>query len=141
MLHEQQALRFHCTGCGKCCTGGDDHYIAMSQTEAEHIRKHLGITVSWFKRCYVIHLTRNTLSARLKEGSCVFLDKNGQCKIYQLRPVQCQTYPFWPEILENNTTWNNEAQYCEGINSGTIVPVKIIKQKLAQQFHSEQGES
>jgi len=140
MLHKQQRLRFQCTGCGKCCTGGSDHYIAISKTEADRIRQHLGITEKWFRRRYVEHLTRNTLTARMPEGRCTFLDKNGHCKIYHLRPVQCRTYPYWPEILKNKQTWKKEAIYCEGINTGAIVSVKEIKQKLAQQLRSEQDE-
>jgi len=140
MYHKQQPLRFHCTGCGKCCSGGSDHYVAMSKNEAERIRRHLGITDSWFRRRYVEHLTRNTFTARMPEGRCTFLDKKGQCKIYHLRPVQCRTYPYWPEILQNKQTWNNEAKHCEGINAGAIVPIKNIKQKLAQQLRSEQDE-
>ena len=140
MLHKQQALHFKCTGCGKCCTGCEDHYIALSQTEAEKIRQHLDVSKQWFKRRYVMHLTRNTLTARMQKGRCTFLDKKGQCKIYRLRPVQCRTYPYWPEILESKKAWNNEAKHCEGINMGAIVPIKEIKRKLAQQLRSEEDE-
>lgn len=137
MIHKQQTLRFKCTGCGKCCTGGDDYYIAMSRTEASHIRKYLNITEAWFSRRYVTHLTRNTLTARIREGRCTFLNKEGKCRIYHLRPVQCRTYPYWPELLESTQAWNNEAKHCEGINLGTVVPINDIELKLAQQLKSE----
>jgi len=140
MLHKKQQLRFSCTSCGKCCTGGSNHYVAMSKTEAALIRKHLGVTDDWFRRRYVEHLTRNTLTARMPEGRCSFLNKNWQCKIYHLRPVQCRTYPYWPEILETNKAWNNEAKHCEGINRGSVVSIKEINNKLLQQLRSEQDE-
>lgn len=136
-LNKHTRLHFQCTACGKCCTGGDDHYIAMSPTEAEKIRTHLGVSRNWFQRRYVTHLTRDTLTARMLNGRCVFLDKKGQCKIYLLRPTQCRTYPYWPEILESKTSWDNEAHYCEGINSGSVVTIKEIKAKLTQQLRAE----
>ena len=140
MIYQQYALRFKCTGCGKCCTGGDDHYIAMSNTEANRIQKHLNITTAWFRRRYVTHLTRNTLTARIQNGHCVFLNANGKCRIYQLRPIQCRTYPYWPEILENKQAWDSEAKHCEGVNTGHVVAIKDITKKLAIQLKSEQDD-
>lgn len=140
MLHNKQALRFHCTGCGQCCTGGDDHYIAMSAKEAERIRQHLQISDNWFRRRYVSHLTRNTLTARMHNGRCVFLGQDKKCRIYSLRPVQCRTYPYWAEVLESKQTWDAEAIHCEGINMGAIIPIKDIKRKLSLQLKSEQDE-
>jgi len=113
----------------------------MSKKEAERIRLHLGITENWFRRRYITHLTRNTLTARMKNGRCTFLNNNGQCKIYRLRPVQCRTYPYWPEIVDNLKSWNQEAKHCEGINNGTIVPISEIKQKLAQQLRADQDDT
>jgi len=140
MIHQKQTLQFKCTGCGTCCTGGDDHYIAMSKTEASRIQKHLGITTAWFQRRYVMHLTRNTLTARMHKGRCVFLNKEDKCSIYHLRPVQCRTYPYWPELLESKQAWNNEAKHCEGINCGATVPITEINKKLTMQLKSEQDE-
>jgi len=140
MIHQQRALRFKCTGCGKCCTGGEDHYIAMSKMEAQRIQKHLGISSNWFRRRYVTHLTRNTLTARMHKGQCVFLSDSGKCQIYKLRPVQCRTYPYWPELLENKRVWDNEATHCEGINVGNVVPITDIKLKLAMQLKSEEDD-
>jgi len=137
MIHQKQVLRFKCTGCGKCCAGDEDHYIAMSKAEAVRIRKYLDITEAWFRRHYITHLTRNTLTARMHKGRCTFLNKEGKCRIYHLRPVQCRTYPYWPELLESAQAWNNEAKHCEGINSGTIVPIEDITKKLTQQLKSE----
>lgn len=30
---------------------------------------------------------------------CIFLDENNKCKIYEARPLQCLSYPFWPSIM------------------------------------------
>ncbi|KAL7575119.1 hypothetical protein ACA910_000486 [Epithemia clementina (nom. ined.)] len=42
---------------------------------------------------------------------CIFLDEEtNHCKIYQARPIQCSTYPFYPSILESVETWNAECR-------------------------------
>lgn len=137
MFYLTKPLRFQCTACGACCTGGSDHYIAVSQQEAEKIRQHLGVSSAWFKRRYIEHLTRDSWSIRLSHGHCVFLDNKGQCKIYQLRPTQCKTYPFWPELLTSEQVWLKQRRYCEGINNGKQVSVQHIKRQLKIQQQAE----
>ena len=44
-----------------------------------------------------------------KDDACIFLNPIGQCSIYDVRPIQCRTYPFWPSILKNKQTWEDEA--------------------------------
>jgi len=44
-----------------------------------------------------------------KDDGCIFLNPIGQCSIYDVRPIQCRTYPFWPSILKNKQTWEEEA--------------------------------
>lgn len=139
MFFKSKPVRFECTACGKCCTGhSDTHYIALSHVEADKLRTHLGISEAWFKRRYVEHLTREKWSIRMREGQCVFLGKDKQCGIYLLRPVQCRTYPFWPELLDDEAHWQAEKKYCEGINRGTIINIRHIKQQLQQQLDAEE---
>jgi len=132
-FYTQQSLHFKCTECGKCCTGGEDHYIALNQNDAERIREHLGVGKPWFKRHYIAHLTHNMFTLRLVNGQCVMLDKKGKCRIYPLRPTQCRTYPWWPEILKNKSSWKNEARHCEGINTGDAVSTLEIEKNLTLQ--------
>ena len=42
-------------------------------------------------------------------GGCVFLDAFGKCSIYEVRPVQCSTYPFWPSLVDRREDWEDEA--------------------------------
>jgi len=139
MFYEDKPIRFECSACGKCCTGhSDSHYIALSHTEANELRAHLGVSEVWFKRHYVEHLTRESWGIRLTDGQCVFLGKDKQCSIYHLRPVQCRTYPFWPELLDKEAHWQAEKRYCEGINRGKVVDRIHIRQQLQQQLDAEE---
>lgn len=53
--------------------------------------------------------SQSWMCLKRKEGACIFLDQGGQCSIYDVRPVQCSTYPFWPSLLRNKEAWENEA--------------------------------
>lgn len=139
MFYDNTPIRFECTACGKCCTGNSEtHYIALNTQEAEKLRLHLGVSESWFRRRYVEHLTREGWAIRMRNGRCVFLGEDMQCSIYALRPTQCQTYPFWPELLDTREHWHAEKKYCEGINRGEPVKLRNIRKKLQQQIKAEE---
>jgi Fe-S-cluster containining protein len=141
MDFQNQPLRFECTRCGACCCGDEDHYIAIRERDIERISKHLGISVTWLKRRYIEHLTRQYYTVRIgDDGRCEFLDKQGHCRIYPVRPVQCQTYPYWPEIVNDPEQWRAEARHCEGINRGNVVPLETITAALRRQQAFERDE-
>ncbi len=40
------------------------------------------------------------------------------CGIYEARPLQCRTWPFWPENLDTKQAWAAETRKCPGMNTG-----------------------
>ncbi len=125
---EQHPLRFECTGCGRCCVAGDDHFVFLSAAEAEAIRRHLQLSPRWFRRRYLARLEQGELVAASGPGGrCVFLDREEKCRIYPVRPLQCRSYPFWPEVVRSRTSWQREARRCEGINRGKTVATGRIR--------------
>ncbi len=118
--------KFNCTGCGNCCTGNPGtHYIELTTGEAEKIRRLLNISRPWFDRRYLVRLDGQARGIRIGEDRrCVFLDKKKACRIYQSRPQQCRSYPFWPEILCSRSAWQNESRRCEGIGQGNLIAKK-----------------
>lgn len=132
MFHRHHALRFRCTGCGRCCIGDADSYVELDAGEAEAIRGHLGLSRSWFRRRYLVTLDAGTgLGIRLRsDGRCPFLSDDGACRVYAVRPRQCRTYPFWPEVVASRGAWKAEARRCEGIGRGAVVPLAHIEALL-----------
>lgn len=51
----------------------------------------------------------------------------GGCSVYPVRPAQCRTYPFWPEIISSPTAWEKEAAFCPGMNKGKLFTVSEIE--------------
>ena len=134
MFHETTPLHFECTGCGRCCIGGGEYHVFLTDDAAEAIRQHLQLSRAWFRRRYLRRLPDgDQVAAMGKDGRCIFLGKDNGCTVYAARPVQCRTYPFWPEVVNSRTSWTREAQRCEGINRGKIVPLSRIRKALASQ--------
>lgn len=88
-----------CETCaGRCCTG-ESGYIYVTKAEIENISKLLNVDVSEFVKQYLYKKKyKYSIKERVVEGSheCIFYDavSNG-CKIYEARPKQCRTFPFW----------------------------------------------
>jgi len=60
---------------------------------------------------------------RTEEGACIFLDPSGKCGIYDARPIQCHTYPFWPSLLEDQDVWMEEAVLPDDVTLPTAAMV------------------
>lgn len=132
--YKRRSLRFSCTECGACCSGGPDYQVWLEKDEPDIIRKFLGVSRTWLYRRYMTHDSERESVLRSRDsGECVFLSGDGRCKIYPVRPLQCSTYPFWPEVVATSRGWIREARRCEGINQGSPVPVKRIEKILALQ--------
>lgn len=95
----------------------------MRKGESEKIAAFLGIGVRDFYRSFCRLLWSgegDRVSLREKSNyDCIFWKENG-CGIYPVRPIQCQTYPFWPHILESPSAWKEEAERCPGIGRGGL---------------------
>ncbi len=122
--------RFACTGCGKCCTGDPRRYwIETTRAEQQRIAQYLGISMAWLRRRYVVR-EPGAEGLTMRGGRCNFLDGGNRCRIYEVRPTQCRTYPFWPELLSSRSAWRQEAKRCEGIGQGETIATDLIKKIL-----------
>ena len=129
----QQALRFSCTQCGQCCTTAGEYYVYLNDEESERIRASLQLSRGWFRRRYLQRLDDgNQVLASGPDERCIFLDAAGKCRVYAARPVQCRTYPFWPELVASAAAWNREACRCEGINRGRAVARSVVLRALRE---------
>ncbi len=139
MYYRLASLKFECTGCGKCCFGDADSYIQVSDREAERIRKRMDVSPAWFRRRYLIQL-EDGLGQGIRidpDGRCALLGKDMRCRVYAQRPLQCRTYPFWPELVDNRSSWQREARRCEGIGRGATVPLTEIERQLRRARDTE----
>ena len=110
-------LSFTCTGCGKCCSGPSGA-VWVSEEEIAHIAKLLNLSKEECEAKYVRKESgRKTLCEKPPVKGvydCVFLEGN-RCTIYEARPSQCKTFPWWEENIENRKAWEETKKRCEGI--------------------------
>src|SRR3990167_2164200 len=112
----KDGLRFKCTECGKCC-GGAPGYVWLTDFDIQRLAKHLGITENelLMKHCRQVG-NRYSLKERTITYNCIFL-KDNRCSVYDGRPTQCRTYPFWGKNVASKRAWNATDIDCEGVNS------------------------
>ena len=100
---------FDPSGCDTCagnCCIGDSGYIWINKNEIENLANHLNISIEELGLNY---LRKVGYKYSLKERqlakdnyACVFFDLDKKCcSIYEARPTQCRTFPFWDYFKEN----------------------------------------
>jgi uncharacterized protein len=106
-----------CAACGgRCCTGESGN-IFVSRDEIASLAALLGMEEDAFRQAY---LEKRGYKFSLKERivgvshDCIFYDRaaNG-CSVYEARPVQCRTFPFWDYYKSRVGELKNE---CPGVS-------------------------
>lgn len=116
----ENGLPFTCTACGNCCKShGEYSHVYLREEEAIAIAEHLGRDPETFvQEELVVEEGWITLIPDLPE--CQFLDADGRCGIYPVRPVQCRTWPFWDVNLKREV-WEGEVnKICPGSRDGEV---------------------
>jgi len=126
----QDGLRFECTQCGDCCTG-EPGYVWVNKAECVALAERLGIELEVFYREFtrLVGIRRSLIEHR--NGDCIFF--NGQtrkCKVYEDRPRQCRTWPFWDSNVRTEERWQTTCSVCPGSGKGRLYQVEEIQEKI-----------
>lgn len=114
MTWYEKGLFFQCKKCGKCCTGFSG-FVWLCKEDIQNISSFLNIPKETFLKKYTLKaFGKISLKEILPSYSCIFF-KNNKCTIYKVRPIQCQTYPFWPSLLSSEKDWTNAQKNCPGM--------------------------
>lgn len=122
-------IRFECQGTGRCCVSRTGYgYVYFDLVDRRRLAKHLGVSTQSFTRKYC-RKTGGHFHLKDFTGPCQFLKGKG-CTVYEARPNQCRTWPFWPENM-NARTWNREIKtYCPGVGKGKLYTADEIRELL-----------
>ena len=128
----QEGLRFECTGCGNCCTGSPG-YVWVNQKEIDAMAQHLKMTTKKFEKQYVRPVgIRRSLKELPTSYDCVFLDdKTRKCEVYEHRPRQCRTWPFWNSNIKTPQAWEETCQVCPGSGKGKLYQLEKIQEEAS----------
>lgn len=127
----RDGLRFSCTRCGNCCTGAPGN-IWVSEDEIAALAQRVGLDATAFRARYTRTVRGRGVSLIEKQNNdCVFWQKGKGCTVYDLRPRQCRTWPFWRPLLEERESWDAAARGCPGMNRGELHPASEIAEVAA----------
>ncbi|WP_024954596.1 YkgJ family cysteine cluster protein [Sulfurospirillum arcachonense] len=94
-----------CSECkGRCCIG-ESGYIWLNPKEITRLAEKLNINRDEFINKYLLKIGYRYSIKELvfNDGfKCIFFDtKKQMCSVYEARPAQCRTFPFW-DYFKNN---------------------------------------
>ena len=114
-------IHFECQRCARCCgdTSHRGRNILLLEMEVERISKNTGMRPQSFSSP-ASNNGQYHYKMKKRGGRCVFLDGKS-CRIYNIRPLICQFYPFSMKKI-NGTYVFDVAADCAGIGLGEPVP-------------------
>ncbi|MDT8334877.1 MAG: YkgJ family cysteine cluster protein [Desulfurivibrionaceae bacterium] len=106
-----------CKTCGGHCCRGRAGYVWTSAEELEKMAAAMKMAVPLFFKQYARRVQgRLSLRERVINGEhlCCFFDLSARrCAIYEVRPEQCRTFPFWDIFREEPRELFDE---CPGVS-------------------------
>ncbi|WP_435010604.1 YkgJ family cysteine cluster protein [Tundrisphaera lichenicola] len=122
----REGLSFTCTRCGACCTGAPG-YVWVNVEEISRLAEHRGETLEVFSRQFVRRVNQRFSLIERPGGDCIFWDQEAGCTVYEARPIQCRTWPFWPENIASPEAWEDVKSVCPGSGQGQFFSVDQIR--------------
>ena len=114
-----EGLRFTCTRCGDCCTGSEG-FVWLNEEETASLARRVGVSEQAFHETFTRRID-GEISLREKEnGDCIFWDSGEGCTVYEDRPRQCRTWPFWRSNIASPRAWRSTVKVCPGSGVGQI---------------------
>ena len=134
-----EGLRFECTRCNRCCRH-EPGYVFLTKTDLRSLLKATGLDQEGFARRYTKKVrfgdvTRVSLTEK-KNYDCVFWEKDG-CSVYEARPLQCRSFPFWSHNVDSPESWERTLRDCPGAGQGPIHSREEIDGWLARRLVEE----
>ena len=126
----KDGLRFHCTQCGDCCTGAPG-FVWVNKEEIEALAKRFAMSIADFEAKYVRNVGVRKSLVEFANGDCVFFDgQSRRCTVYEDRPRQCRTWPFWESTVRSEQAWRDTCEACPGSGKGKLYSLNEINERL-----------
>ena len=132
MLHEQQdgklwykdGLRFECQpGCTACCKAAGR--VLCPRTEYKQLADAFGVDKDTLLKDYIDDFGAVGLM-KMEGGNPICLGATG-CLIHKDKPTPCKTFPWWPQVIVSEESWEYIKQQCPGIGKGRLYSVEEIE--------------
>lgn len=123
----KDGLRFECTQCGDCCSG-EPGFVWVEEHEIGAMAADMGLELDAFERKFVRQVGESKSLIEYPDGDCIMLDpRTRKCTVYDSRPIQCRTWPFWDSNLNKKKDWKQTCDVCPGAGTGELYELKAIE--------------
>lgn len=109
LTHKEFSYSFDANECSKCqgnCCIGESGYIWINKQEIENLAHLLNVSIEELGRNYLkkVGYKYSIVEKKIahENYACIFFDlEKRQCSVYDARPSQCRTFPFWDYFKKN----------------------------------------
>lgn len=120
-------LNFTCSQCGDCCTGAPG-VVWVTEPELQEIADHLDKPVGEIRLFHTRQVRGRLSLTEYQNGDCTFFDaEKRHCTVYESRPIQCRTWPFWRSNLESEESWKRVCDECPGAGEGQFFSLEEVQ--------------
>ena len=111
-LHEEAFTKIDCLQCGNCCKGYSPRF---KKPDIKRIAKHLKIKEGDLINDYLRVDTDGDYVMRT--APCSFLGDNNYCTIYDVRPTDCERFPYTDEdvIVKRQPLTLKNSTFCPAV--------------------------
>jgi len=122
-------LKFTCTRCGDCCSGKPG-YVWVNDQEIEALAKVQGLPVDEVLSMHTFKTSRGRSIREKVNGDCIYYEAGKGCLVYEARPRQCQSWPFWESNLVSPAAWEKTTATCPGAGNGQLIKEEDILARM-----------
>jgi uncharacterized protein len=128
----KDGLRFECTQCGDCCSGAPG-FVWIDEQETAAIAQALDMEIEEFQTRFARKVGERYSLIEYPDGDCIFLHPDSRrCLVYEARPIQCRTWPFWDSNIASPEDWQSTCDKCPGAGTGKLYSIAEISQRTSQ---------
>jgi Fe-S-cluster containining protein len=104
--------------------------VWVNNEEIAALAKLLGQEIDDFEDRYVRRVGARKSLKEFPGGDCVLLDSQSRrCTVYEARPAQCRTWPFWDSNLKTPADWEHTCSVCPGSGKGRLYTVDEVEEQ------------
>ncbi len=99
---------------------------------ATYLEQPLDVFQSSYDIQWDVHAQSWRIDAIAGDG-CPLLRGN-DCSVHPVKPMQCRTFPFWAELLDDRESWQAAKRYCPGMDDadGQLYSPSEIRKRAKQ---------
>lgn len=117
--------------------------VYLYDDDAERLALELGLELDEFLERYAFVDELGWTRLKMDSDACTFFNReNNSCSVYEARPLQCRTFPFWDSMLTGNPgrlSWRSSAsKMCEGVGQGKKWPATQVDKLVADMKAAEE---